>query len=337
MADLRLKPLPPRDAVRYFQGKGLRLTRSWTEMSAEDHSAAFTISGLRQLDQLALVQRTIDSALRNGTSVNDVVRDLTGRVALSPERLRFVVDTNIRVAHSAGRFARYSDSPLPYMVYTTMGDERVRPLHAQWHGVALAKEDPWWNTHYPPNGWRCRCRAVQTDEAGLKKRGLTVRDEAPEQQLEPWRNPATGETRRIDRGVDPGWDYHPGKSALPRLRASFAERADQMPKALLPHVGAVVRTHVERVAEAWAAKPSGVLPLTVATKGEGAAGSASVLTSVKLRAEDAKRFGLLDAALLLALAAALDEQEVQAPGVVVLEDGRRVTIDGRGRIVAISE
>ena len=40
-------------------------------------------------------------------------------------------------------------------------DGLVRPEHAALHGVTLPPSDKFWNDYYPPNGWRCRCTAVQ--------------------------------------------------------------------------------------------------------------------------------------------------------------------------------
>ena len=45
--------------------------------------------------------------------------------------------------------------------YRTAGDDRVRPEHAALDGVTLPVSDPFWDSYYPPNGWRCRCDVVQ--------------------------------------------------------------------------------------------------------------------------------------------------------------------------------
>ena len=39
--------------------------------------------------------------------------------------------------------------------------ERVRQSHAALAGICLPKDDPFWTEYYPPNGWRCRCTAVE--------------------------------------------------------------------------------------------------------------------------------------------------------------------------------
>jgi hypothetical protein len=38
----------------------------------------------------------------------------------------------------------------------------------------MRRDDPFWQTNYPPNGWGCRCRVRPYSEAALKKRGLKV-------------------------------------------------------------------------------------------------------------------------------------------------------------------
>lgn len=51
----------------------------------------------------------------------------------------------------------------PNLVYKTQLDGRVRPEHAQLNGIIRPINDAFWKTHYPPNGWRCRCNVLQTD------------------------------------------------------------------------------------------------------------------------------------------------------------------------------
>lgn len=43
----------------------------------------------------------------------------------------------------------------PNLKYRTVGDERVRDEHAALNGTIKPVDDPFWSTHYPPNGWRC--------------------------------------------------------------------------------------------------------------------------------------------------------------------------------------
>ena len=45
--------------------------------------------------------------------------------------------------------------------YRTAQDDRVREDHAILHGTTLPPSDPFWSLYLPPNGWNCRCTAVQ--------------------------------------------------------------------------------------------------------------------------------------------------------------------------------
>lgn len=58
--------------------------------------------------------------------------------------------------------------------YRTAQDERVRASHQALADITLPKEDPFWSMYYPPNGWRCRCVAVEVlkgkyDESNSEK------------------------------------------------------------------------------------------------------------------------------------------------------------------------
>src|SRR5690606_4472693 len=92
----------------------------------------------------------------------------------SPNRLRTIYETNLRQAMAAGRWERIERTAdrRPYLRYVAMQDGNTRDEHAQWHNTVLAWDDPWWQTHAPPNGWGCRCKIQQLSERDLARYGL---------------------------------------------------------------------------------------------------------------------------------------------------------------------
>lgn len=52
----------------------------------------------------------------------------------------------------------------PNLEYKTIGDKRVRDEHKDWNGLIRPVNDPFWQTHLPPNDWGCRCYVKQTIE-----------------------------------------------------------------------------------------------------------------------------------------------------------------------------
>lgn len=65
-------------------------------------------------------------------------------------------------------FARDGDDYL--LQYRTAGDGKVRPEHAALNGVTLPPSDTFWDEYYPPNGWNCRCTAVQVRKGKYSER-----------------------------------------------------------------------------------------------------------------------------------------------------------------------
>lgn len=85
--------------------------------------------------------------------------------------------TEFRTSVSNGRSAAQwrdvvADADVfPFMKYSTIGDERVRPQHESFDGITRPVNDKFWRKHFPPNGFNCRCDAERQtgDESGFKQ------------------------------------------------------------------------------------------------------------------------------------------------------------------------
>lgn len=68
----------------------------------------------------------------------------------------------VQSATMAGKWADIdADGDEFNLQYRTANDDRVRYSHQMLHDVTLPPSDPFWDKYFPPNGWRCRCTAVQ--------------------------------------------------------------------------------------------------------------------------------------------------------------------------------
>lgn len=302
-ANVRLEPLPPEDAIRFFQEKQLLTPSfSWQDVYQDEHRYQFAVAKMLRTDLLRTVADGIARALARGETLRDFTRELTpylqregwwGQQKMtdpatgekrmvqlgSPQRLATIFEVNTRIAYAAGHYARATRAGMPYFRYSTMRDDRVRPLHRRWHGLVLPVDHPFWQTRYPPNGWRCRCSVYGVSDRGvrrLKADGQPVITEPPPDEWTEFTNRRTGEVSRVPFGVDPGFAYNFGLGA-PRRAAQQsvqAEKLGALAGVAAPVAAAEVRELVASPAFAsFYAAPSGTFPVGV------------------LRAESAKRIG----------------------------------------------
>lgn len=74
-------------------------------------------------------------------------------------------------ATMASKWAEFkaNEKDMPYLKYQTVGDDRVRNEHRALDGVVRKITDTFWSTHYPPNGWGCRCDVIQLATSSAKE------------------------------------------------------------------------------------------------------------------------------------------------------------------------
>ena len=151
---------------------------------------AFIFSGLKthaQLMEAGSFLRDETGKIRNFESFshefNKVNKDYNQNYLQA--EYQFAISTS----QSAANWANLDDSDRYNLQYRTASDDRVRDSHAVLHNTTLPKDDPFWLSYYPPNGWRCRCTAVE-----VRKSRYETSD--PEQALQ------TGEKATSQIGKD---------------------------------------------------------------------------------------------------------------------------------------
>lgn len=65
-------------------------------------------------------------------------------------------------AEMASKWDNFEPDSNRYLLsYRTAGDSKTRPSHQALEGICLPKDDAFWDSYLPPNGWGCRCDVVE--------------------------------------------------------------------------------------------------------------------------------------------------------------------------------
>lgn len=189
----------PKDAIAFFESKGYKITFNWQQLWQEAHTKAFTVAGLAKMDILQDIRGALSTALNEGQTEKWFVHTLesvlrkkgwwgfkervnphTGEVKKiqqgCPARLGLIYQQNVQTAYMAGRYKQQQENKAfrPYRQYICSMLATSRVSHKALNGQVFHVDDPFWDTHYPPNGWRCRCSTRTLSEFRLKKEGLNI-------------------------------------------------------------------------------------------------------------------------------------------------------------------
>lgn len=223
--------LPFKQQITFFRSKINIPTATWTDIYTAQHDQAFVVAGALKAELLTDFRNTVDGFIANGTGFAEFKKNFKAIVAKhgwayngsANWRSAVIYETNLYQSYNAGREAQIASPALrkarPYGLYRHYPSEHQRPLHAALDNVVVLIDDPWWKTWSPQNGWRCKCKKFLLSERDLERRGLKV-SAAPaieyEDRLVGSRGP-TPRTVRVPKGIDPGFEYAPGRRSHPDL------------------------------------------------------------------------------------------------------------------------
>ena len=215
--------------VQFLRDKLNLPTAHFDDILKSAHDRAFVVAGATKADLLTDFHDAVTKAAKDGKSIqwfrknfDEIVRKngwegWTGSDTKAGRdwRARIIYQTNLTTSYAAGRWAQLNDPDLiklrPYWKYIHNDSvQHPRPLHVRWSGLVLKHDDPWWKTHFPPNGWGCRCRVTAVSARQFD--GDTPPDDGTRTVEDRF-----GQSHRVPNGIDYGWDYAPGRSWTPEV------------------------------------------------------------------------------------------------------------------------
>lgn len=226
MANVAYGSLPFKEQIEFFRRKANVPTNSYVDIYNNEHDYAFVVAGANRNALLNDFRIAIDKAISQDTTLDEFRKDFAEIVERHgwsyngsfSWRTRIIYETNLNSSYQAGRYQQLRDAKFPYMEYLHSDYvEHPRELHQSWDHLVLDFNDPWWNTHFPPNGYGCQCRVRGRTKGDLKRMGKNHPDNAPTIN---WVDRVIGENSgnprivRVPEGIDPSFEHIPGQSRL---------------------------------------------------------------------------------------------------------------------------
>lgn len=228
-------------------------SETWRDISRGAHDRAFMVAGALKADLLVDLRAAVNAAAQ-GSGLQAFRKAWRAAVAKhgwtgwtgegtkggEAWRTRVVYQTNVATSYSAGRRKQLLDPELlarrPYWRYVH-SDRAAHPRlhHKAWGDsrLTLRHDHPFWETHFPPNGWGCGCRVVS-----VAKPGPSDATEPPEG----W--DVVDRDTGAPVGVDEGFDYAPGANVETEMRQFVQDKLINYPPAITKALTADVNRYI---------------------------------------------------------------------------------------------
>lgn len=193
-----LEPVPNKEAADFIRNKPAVSRAVFDRLLPELKARAFAVTGIEDATVLQGLRDRI-AELPEGGNWEEIKADLIENISPflakgdSPEEQEAAQIAATRRAELLLRlhgFQAYSAAAyqvmdaqrdvMPYWMYRSMGDEKVRDTHAALNGKVLPAGSKFWEKHYPPWEWGCRCQVIPMMEEDVEE----IRAEEADKPLE---------------------------------------------------------------------------------------------------------------------------------------------------------
>jgi hypothetical protein len=211
----------------------------YQRIQGDAHDKAFVSAGANRADLVSDLHQIVTHAIAEGLTLAEFRKDyeaVLDNYGWEPDggrnwRARVIYETNLRSSYQAGRYSQLQEvkASRPYWVYNhSDAVQHPRELHLAWDGLAIHADDAWWKSHFPPNGWGCCCFVHAYSLEELQSRlGKSGPDTAPHTGSRTVTY--KGSSEEVPNGIDPGWNYAPGRSTFNELVQGALQKTAALP------------------------------------------------------------------------------------------------------------
>lgn len=182
-----LEPVPHKEAVAFIKSKPAVSRAVFDRLLPELKARAFTVTGIEDATVLQGIRDRI-AELPAGGNWEEIKEDLIENISPflakgdTPEdaaRANVAATRRAELLLRLHGFQAYSAAAyqvmdaqrdvFPYWEYRSMNDQKVRDTHAALNGMVLPADSKFWEKHYPPWQWGCRCQVVPLTEEDVEE------------------------------------------------------------------------------------------------------------------------------------------------------------------------
>jgi SPP1 gp7 family putative phage head morphogenesis protein len=206
------------EAVKYL--KRLKVVRydDYKGFNADSLKAqSFFIENENNLKLIKEVKTELIKFFKSGETAHqfvykiDEICVLSGIKPFEYDKAESIFNHYIQTAYKVGHYQQMTSHVIravrPYWKYVAVHDNRTRPAHRAMDGLTFPADHEFWQTHYPPNGYNCRCMVRALSGRQVEAEGLKVLDKIPDWVIDP----RTGEII-TDISPDPGFAVNPARA-----------------------------------------------------------------------------------------------------------------------------
>lgn len=178
-----MQPVTFLEALKFAQARNVVLPSEFYTLDLKTRQLSTTVSFLSSIEQIKSVIQSVNKAIDNGSTFQDFKKEVfENGIRLSPKYLDLVFRQNVQTAYSFGRWTQQAanKSARPYLMYSAIDDDRVRPDHIALNRIIRHIDDPFWLMYYPPWAFRCRCSVISLTQEQAEKLGITPDDKLPQ-------------------------------------------------------------------------------------------------------------------------------------------------------------